>query len=120
MGERFTTVSEWEGIPGDEWVELKVGVAYSADAVNCKDNNEWEKCNSTGWNCTYYKDMDMCNETFLDDVDCGGVSLSFACQEACCLCGENNADHCPKEAEKEAGLPFFVIPVAAGGGGTML
>jgi hypothetical protein len=119
-GNQYELIYEWKYIPGDDWVELSVGRDHSADSVSCKNNADWERCNATGFNCSRYKEEDMCNETYQSDQDCGGVEMSFACKEACCLCGAANSGHCPREIVEEAGLPVWVIPLAAGGGALLL
>lgn len=119
-GITYAEIYEWKNLPGDDWVELSVGREHLANSISCKVNEEWERCNATGWNCSRYKEELMCNETYQSDVDCGGIEMAFACKEACCLCGKANSGHCPKEDAEDAGLPAWLIPLSGALGGLFL
>lgn len=116
-GVQFTTLYEWRHIPGDEWVELSVGRERTALGVNmgCRDIIDWERCNLSGWNCSYYRSNDMCNATFQSETDCGGIDMSLACRASCCLCGaDQNQAHCGSAAIIEEQIPWGQIIMVTG------
>lgn len=69
------------------------------------------------WNCSRYRFSEMCNESYRDDLDCGGLQMRIACRESCCLCGAGNSEHCFEEDEGNTRFPPWAIPAAAGGAG---
>eukprot|EP00747_Dinoflagellata_sp_TGD_P101470 gnl/TRDRNA2_/TRDRNA2_168363_c1_seq2.p1 gnl/TRDRNA2_/TRDRNA2_168363_c1~~gnl/TRDRNA2_/TRDRNA2_168363_c1_seq2.p1 ORF type:complete len:571 (+),score=55.70 gnl/TRDRNA2_/TRDRNA2_168363_c1_seq2:38-1714(+) len=118
-GQSFQQNYRWENVPDNEWVRLVVGKETEAlGADRCRDDLDWERCNDTGWNCTRYPLEDMCNETYQGDTSCDSVEMREACRSSCCLCGSQNGEHCyEKDLDLLTGVPAFVLPVAAGGGG---
>lgn len=121
-GATFVVLYDWADVPSDEWVELSIGTAPTAlgSRRGCKDMIGWERCNDSGWNCSYVFLNDLCGEEYQSEVDCFGNSMAFACRESCCLCSEGNPAHCGATGDSGTGLVWLMdavviaIPAAAG------
>mmetsp|Transcript_139164 Transcript_139164/g.444651 ORF Transcript_139164/g.444651 Transcript_139164/m.444651 type:complete len:972 (-) Transcript_139164:17-2932(-) len=72
------------------------------------------------WMCSTYKRLGLCNESYLEDADCGGLTMRVACRASCCLCADSNPEHCRTGVVIDDALPPWFFLVVGGGGGALL